>query len=85
MKKEILSRLILEHVKVTWEGKVGNYAQFVTYKMTFWLALTSWLLKVPIDQRWTGWMNDRYNAGMIVVFWFHPTRFKGQVRGWCNR
>ena len=31
MKKEILSRLILEHVKVTWEGKVGNYTQFVPY------------------------------------------------------
>ena len=24
MMKEILSRLILEHVKVTWEGEVGN-------------------------------------------------------------
>ena len=45
---EILSRLILEHVKVTWEGKVGNYTQFVSSKMTFWLALPSWLLKVPI-------------------------------------
>ena len=49
MKKEILSRLVLEHVKVTWEGKVGKYTQFVSYKMTFWLALPSWLLKVPID------------------------------------
>ena len=48
MKREILSRLILQHVKVTWEGKVGNNTQFVTYKMTFWLALPSWLLKVPI-------------------------------------
>ena len=46
MKREILSRLILEHAKVTWEGKVGNYTQFVSYKMTFWLALPSWLLKV---------------------------------------
>ena len=47
MKKEILSRLILEHVKVTWEGKVGNYTQFVSYKTMFWLALPFLLLKVP--------------------------------------
>ena len=43
-----MSRLILEHVKVTWEGKVGNYTRFVSYKMTFWLGLPCWLLKVPI-------------------------------------
>ena len=46
MKNEILSRLILEHVKVPREGKAGNYIQFVSYKMTLWLALPSWLLKV---------------------------------------
>ena len=46
MKKEILSRLILEHVKETWET---NYTQFASYKMTFWLSLPSWLLKVPIE------------------------------------
>ena len=34
--KEILSRLILEHVKITWET---NYTQFVSYKMTFWPVL----------------------------------------------
>ena len=61
MKKEILSRLILEHVKVTWEGKVGSYTQFVSYKMTFWLALPSWLLKVPIIRTCslhTRWCHD---------------------------
>ena len=30
------------------EGNVGDYTQFVSYKMTtFWLALPSWLLKAP--------------------------------------
>ena len=31
----------------TCEGNVGNYTQFVSYRMTFCLALPSWLLKVP--------------------------------------
>ena len=47
MKKEILSRLILEHVKVTWET---SYTQFVSYKMTFWLASPFRLLKVAISK-----------------------------------
>ena len=40
-----MSGLILEHVRVTWEA---SNTQYVSYKMTFWLALPSWLLKVPI-------------------------------------
>ena len=45
MKKEILSRLSYFRA---CEGNVGNYTPFVSYKMTtFWLALPSWLLKVP--------------------------------------
>ena len=30
---------------------MGNYTRFVAYKMNFWLALPSCLLKVPIEKR----------------------------------
>ena len=37
----------------TCEGNVGSYAWFVSYKMTFWLALPSWLPKVPLLSKMT--------------------------------
>ena len=42
----------------TCEGNVGNYTQYVSYKMTFWLALPSWLLKVPINSGQTSYTNN---------------------------
>ena len=70
MKKEILSCLIVEHVKVMWEGKVGNYTQFVSYKMTFWLVLPSWLLKVPNMTRADGdlFVPTVLRSILIIIF-----------------
>ena len=62
MKKEILSRLILERVKVTWEWV--NIISLYHRKVMFWLALPSWLLKVPdINGDGLIWRGLNFNFG----------------------